>query len=273
MSTLRLLPSVRPLASVLRHALRPCSRQPGVMNVTRRYMSENNSAPSPTPETKKQDNDKPSSPVHAMLKATLPFVNEHGWSMDSLMLGAQSLGYPSVAHGLIADGESGLVDEFLKDYRRQFIALIEEKLASDEVKGLSIDGKVQLFTAMRIQMMQPFIKRWPDALAVMARPSNIPMSLKHLGDIADDIWYYAGDRSPDMNWYTKRASLATIYSATELYMTQDVSTNYTETYRFLNRRLDQAKLVDASARQLCTMLAFGARSFVGALSTRGNRVL
>lgn len=32
----------------------------------------------------------------------------------------------------------------------------------------------------------------------MARPSNVAMSLKHLGDIADDIWYYAGDRSPDV---------------------------------------------------------------------------
>jgi ubiquinone biosynthesis protein COQ9 len=33
----------------------------------------------------------------------------------------------------------------------------------------------------------------------MARPSNVSMSLKHLGDIADDIWYYAGDRSPDVS--------------------------------------------------------------------------
>lgn len=37
----------------------------------------------------------------------------------------------------------------------------------------------------------------------MARPSNVAMSLKHLGDIADDIWYYAGDRSPDVSTVTK----------------------------------------------------------------------
>lgn len=37
----------------------------------------------------------------------------------------------------------------------------------------------------------------------MARPSNVAMSLKHLGDIADDIWYYAGDRSPDVSTASK----------------------------------------------------------------------
>lgn len=34
----------------------------------------------------------------------------------------------------------------------------------------------------------------------MAQPSNVNMSLKHLGDIADDIWYYAGDKSADVNF-------------------------------------------------------------------------
>lgn len=33
----------------------------------------------------------------------------------------------------------------------------------------------------------------------MARPSNVGMSLKHLGDIVDDIWWYSGDRSPDVS--------------------------------------------------------------------------
>lgn len=37
----------------------------------------------------------------------------------------------------------------------------------------------------------------------MAQPSNVSMSLKHLGDIVDDIWYYAGDRSPDVSLKTQ----------------------------------------------------------------------
>jgi ubiquinone biosynthesis protein COQ9 len=47
-------------------------------------------------------------------------------------------------------------------------------------------------------MQNEKLKIKEKALAIMARPSNVSMSLKHLGDIADDIWYFAGDRSPDV---------------------------------------------------------------------------
>ena len=35
---------------------------------------------------------------------------------------------------------------------------------------------------------------------------------------APQVWHSAGDTSTDLGWYTKRAALAGIYSATELYM-------------------------------------------------------
>lgn len=53
-----------------------------------------------------------------------------------------------------------------------------------------------------------------------------------------------------MNWYTKRASLAAVYSAADVFMTQDMSPNYTETERFLQRRLEQAAWVGSSAHQV-----------------------
>lgn len=65
-----------------------------------------------------------------------------------------------------------------------------------------MNEKVKLLTALRLEMNKPYIQKWPEALAIMACPSNIAMSLKHLGDIADDIWYYAGDRSPDVSFFS-----------------------------------------------------------------------
>jgi ubiquinone biosynthesis protein COQ9 len=47
-------------------------------------------------------------------------------------------------------------------------------------------------------MTRPYIKRWPEALAVMAHPTNTVMSFAQLGKLVDDIWYYAGDKSPDV---------------------------------------------------------------------------
>ena len=53
-----------------------------------------------------------------------------------------------------------------------------------------------------------------------------------------------------MNWYTKRASLAAIYSSADMFMTRDLSPNYIETERFLERRLNDAAWFGSSARQV-----------------------
>jgi ubiquinone biosynthesis protein COQ9 len=47
-------------------------------------------------------------------------------------------------------------------------------------------------------MIAPYIDRWPEALAIMGQPSNVPMSLNHLAKIVDEIWYLAGDKSADV---------------------------------------------------------------------------
>ncbi|KAI8064253.1 COQ9-domain-containing protein [Gilbertella persicaria] len=185
-----------------------------------------------------------------LLEATLPFVKQYGWTMESMMRGARSLGYPSVAHGIFSGGEAGLIDVHLAVQRETFVDMIKEKEEKGELEGLMMNEKIKLLTCMRLELNKPYIRQWPEALAIMAHPAHVPMSLKHLGDIVDDIWYYAGDRSPDFHWYTKRASLAAVYSATDIFMTQDLSPNYIETERFLSRKLDQVDSIESSARQV-----------------------
>jgi ubiquinone biosynthesis protein COQ9 len=70
-----------------------------------------------------------------MLHATLPFVPQYGWSMESLVHGARSLGYPSVAHGMFPGGEAGLIDAYLADQRQTFVQLIKEKYVKGELEG------------------------------------------------------------------------------------------------------------------------------------------
>ena len=42
-----------------------------------------------------------------------------------------------------------------------------------------------------------------------------------------------------MGWYGKRVALAGVYKATELYMLQDNSNDHSETWRFLDRRMEE----------------------------------
>lgn len=55
-------------------------------------------------------------------------------------------------------------------------------------------------------------------MAIQARPGNVRTALRQLALLVDDMWHAAGDSSTDLNWYTRRALLAGVYTSTELYM-------------------------------------------------------
>ena len=56
-------------------------------------------------------------------------------------------------------------------------------------------------------------------------------------ETVDGIWYAVGDSSTDFSFYTKRASLAAIYSAAMLFWLDDRSPGCIETDAFVERRL------------------------------------
>lgn len=55
---------------------------------------------------------------------------------------------------------------------------------------------------IRLRMVIPYKKTWPQALAIMTLPPNVPTSLANLLTLVDDICYYAGDRSVDVSRIT-----------------------------------------------------------------------
>ncbi len=73
---------------------------------------------------------------------------------------------------------------------------------------------------------------------MLALPANAPLGLKLLYRTVDAIWYAAGDTSTDFNFYTKRATLAGVYSSTFFYWLNDRSEGSEATWSFLDRRID-----------------------------------
>jgi ubiquinone biosynthesis protein COQ9 len=51
------------------------------------------------------------------------------------------------------------------------------------------------------------------------------------------IWYAAGDKSADFSWYTRRATLAAIYSATLAFWLSGRGQGLDAALEFLDRRL------------------------------------
>jgi ubiquinone biosynthesis protein COQ9 len=69
-------------------------------------------------------------------------------------------------------------------------------------------------------------------------PNHAADGARAIWRTADAIWTALGDSSRDYNWYTKRATLAAVYSSCLLYWLGDQSPNFAATRAFIGRRID-----------------------------------
>ncbi|XP_012284179.1 ubiquinone biosynthesis protein COQ9, mitochondrial isoform X2 [Orussus abietinus] len=179
-----------------------------------------------------------------ILSAALPFVHDYGWSQEAIAAGAESIGYPGIIHGMFSNGGVELVQHFYSTCNMKLNKMLMDDIRAiqDDPSKKRKDPEKQVCDALksRLKMLIPYKKTWPQAMALMALPPNVPTSLANILTLVDDICYHAGDRSVDFNWYTRRVALAGIYKATELYMLQDKSENHKETWKFLERRIEDA---------------------------------
>jgi ubiquinone biosynthesis protein COQ9 len=87
------------------------------------------------------------------------------------------------------------------------------------------------------------------AVAVLALPGHGRVAARTLARTIDSIWHAAGDQSADFSWYTKRAILGAIYTATLVFWLRDAGEDDSATLAFLDRRLaDHAHFHKAQRR-------------------------
>ena len=106
----------------------------------------------------------------------------------------------------------------------------------------------------------------------MSLAGNIPPSLRELFLVSDEIWFLAGDTTVDTSWYTKRASLSSIYAATEVFQTTDGSTDGKDTAEFLDRRLEEARVLGGTWRNVKEWAAFQGMASVNLARSWGMRI-
>lgn len=82
----------------------------------------------------------------------------------------------------------------------------------------------------------------------------------------------SGDTSVDSSWYTKRASLSTIYAATELYMTTDRSEGFRDTRGFLERRFRDSQVLGGVVGGIGQWAGFTAMAGLNVLRSKGVRI-
>ena len=169
----------------------------------------------------------------AALEAMLPTVPFDGWTYRSLRTGLASIGVsPAEAELLFPGGGADMIEAFC-DWADRRMA----QAAAEQVKGTALAERVRAAIALRLAQNRRHKEAVRRAIAVLAGSRQVRLAAACTARTVDAIWHTAGDRSTDFSWYTKRAILAGIYSATLLFWLRDSTEDDAATLAFLDRRL------------------------------------
>ncbi len=170
----------------------------------------------------------------AVLRAALPNVPFDGWSMATLEAAAAKAGLGRVdAHRLFPGGAK----DALAHFRNLADRLMREDLARLDLAGMKIRERIAAGVRLHLERWTPYREAIRSALALSPLPPFAGDSLKGWYSTVDAIWRAAGDKSTDYNFYTKRGLLAGVYASTLLYWLNDRSEGCAETWKFLDRRI------------------------------------
>lgn len=176
-----------------------------------------------------------------ILAAALPHVAFDGWTPRLLADAAEAAG---VTHGemrlAFPAGVLDLVGFFLADGDRR----MEEALAREDMGTMKIRERITFAVRRRIEADLHAREAVRRAVTMLALPASGTRGVQALYRTVDAIWRAAGDTSTDFNFYTKRATLAGVFSAVLLTWFSDESENYAHTWAFLDRRIEDVMRIE-----------------------------
>jgi ubiquinone biosynthesis protein COQ9 len=170
---------------------------------------------------------------HKLLLAALKHVPFSGYSDASLNAATKDTGVslPDVRRHF-PHGAIDLVEAFSE------MADSEMRHRLNDAKETRIRDRISLAVRVRLEAMASHREAARRAAAFLALPQNAPLAAKLMFETVDAMWRATGDQSSDFNYYTKRALLAGVYSATLLHWLSDSSEDRRDSWVFLDARIE-----------------------------------
>ena len=181
-----------------------------------------------------------------LLDAALMHVAFDGWSETTFRTAITDAEIdPTLARSVCPRGAVDLAIAFHKRGDIEMVARIK----TDDMSEMRFRDKIAAAVRHRIEAI--------DDKEAVRRGSTL-FALPHLaGDGAklvwgtvDLLWDTLGDTSDDVNWYTKRGTLAGVYGATVLFWLGDDSLDHQATWDFLDRRIDNVMQIEKVKAQV-----------------------
>lgn len=176
-----------------------------------------------------------------VLAAALPNVPFDGWTLTTLRQAAEAAGIAREAQR--AAFPLGVID-LVTYWSDACDAEMVRRLAAQDLPAMKVRARIATAVRTRLETMAGDRIAARKALSLFALPFHAAAGLTCLAHTVDAMWRAAGDTSSDFNWYTKRALLAGVYSATLTTWLSDTSPDAADTEAFLAARIDNVMQIE-----------------------------
>jgi ubiquinone biosynthesis protein COQ9 len=170
------------------------------------------------------------------LYSLLDKVSKNGWSDDILSVCSEDSVLSSdevrvfFPHGRI---------DLLKFWFSLSDSLMLKDLKEIEIENLKIRERIKIIIKKRLQRWVLYRSAIKKTIPLLLQPTYNQYIIFSLGVTLDLMWRVAGDKSVDFNYYTKRGLLFGVYSSTLVFLLDDSSEDFIETWNFLDRRVEE----------------------------------
>ncbi|MFY8106949.1 MAG: COQ9 family protein [Elstera sp.] len=170
-----------------------------------------------------------------LLPVILEEVPFEGWTPKGLAHAAKQAGFTEV--DLVRAFPGGAVDVIA--YWNQSLDTQAAAVVA-AATDLKIREKITLGVRTRLTLAAPHKEAVRRGLGLLALPGHAGLAARLLSNSMNALWYAAGDRATDFNFYTKRGLLAGVYVTTLLFWLDDETDGAAATWVFLDKRIADA---------------------------------
>jgi ubiquinone biosynthesis protein COQ9 len=182
-----------------------------------------------------------------IIAKALPMVPFDGWTQHTLNAAALAAGYKrGDAIRVFPEGAIQAANAYLHEANEQML----EALLPYHLDTMKIRERITLAVRLWLEVQTPNREALRKTLALHAQPFYLQHGLHALYETVDTIWYAIGDNSTDFNFYTKRATLAAVFSATLITWLNDHSSGHEQSWEFLDRRIGDVMQIEKAKAQL-----------------------
>ena len=177
------------------------------------------------------------------VEKALPHVVFDGWSELTLDKVCLELNWSQVRRReLFPRGAVDLTLAFHERDDEQFFKIFSASESNSSCNR--IRDRMEYAINFRLEIAEKNKEAVKRSIALLTTPLYISEGSRALWRTSDNIWNSIGDTSYDLNWYSKRFILSSVYSAALIFWLEDDSPNFVKTQEFVARRIKDVMTVE-----------------------------